>query len=125
MDNLFCTGREASLDQCPFDGWRVHDCRASEVAGVICKQSTTSTSTTSGLVASRYLANANSLLSTANEFDLLTSASSNHLQAPKASPLLRVRSDSSIYNCPFNISLFSFALFTLTFNPQIQLSLVQ
>lgn len=38
MDNLYCKGNEHELHHCPFDGWRVHDCEANEVAGVVCKE---------------------------------------------------------------------------------------
>ncbi|KAG7177113.1 Neurotrypsin-like 1, partial [Homarus americanus] len=36
MDDLNCQGNEASLAECDFGGWGVHDCQASEGAGVRC-----------------------------------------------------------------------------------------
>ena len=30
-------GTEASLDECPFSGWRLHECRHYEDAGVVCE----------------------------------------------------------------------------------------
>ncbi|RWS27102.1 lysyl oxidase 2-like protein, partial [Leptotrombidium deliense] len=39
MDSVFCAGNESSLNQCPFDGWNVHDCDANEAAGVVCRES--------------------------------------------------------------------------------------
>lgn len=39
MDNLYCKGNEHELHHCPFDGWKIHDCEANEVAGVVCKES--------------------------------------------------------------------------------------
>ncbi|KAF7652733.1 hypothetical protein LDENG_00092850, partial [Lucifuga dentata] len=36
LDNVRCSGSEASLGQCPADGQDGHDCRHSEDAGVIC-----------------------------------------------------------------------------------------
>ncbi|XP_076308239.1 lysyl oxidase homolog 3A-like [Tachypleus tridentatus] len=38
MDNLYCTGKERRLQDCPFDGWGIHDCNPSEVAGVVCQR---------------------------------------------------------------------------------------
>ncbi|XP_014665562.1 PREDICTED: neurotrypsin-like [Priapulus caudatus] len=37
MDNVHCRGTESSLVECPHNGWRLHDCRVNEVAGVICR----------------------------------------------------------------------------------------
>lgn len=37
MDNLYCNGNETRIDQCQFDGWKIHDCVTNEAAGVICK----------------------------------------------------------------------------------------
>ncbi|XP_077507111.1 lysyl oxidase homolog 2-like isoform X1 [Amblyomma americanum] len=36
MDNLYCTGEELHIAECPFDGWGVHDCGRDEAAGVEC-----------------------------------------------------------------------------------------
>lgn len=36
MDNLYCTGQEQHIEECPFDGWGVHDCGRDEAAGVEC-----------------------------------------------------------------------------------------
>ena len=36
MDNVGCTGREASIGLCPHNGWGSHNCRHYEDAGVIC-----------------------------------------------------------------------------------------
>ncbi|XP_025112203.1 deleted in malignant brain tumors 1 protein-like [Pomacea canaliculata] len=37
MDDLGCTGSEATLDQCPFNGWGEHDCDHKEDVGVSCE----------------------------------------------------------------------------------------
>jgi len=37
IDELRCTGNESSLKECNFNGWGVHDCRAEEIVGVVCK----------------------------------------------------------------------------------------
>ena len=37
MDNLFCTGTEQAIQDCPFAGWKKHDCGQNEAAGVICR----------------------------------------------------------------------------------------
>lgn len=37
MDNLYCSGNETALNQCRFDGWKIHDCTSQEAAGVICR----------------------------------------------------------------------------------------
>lgn len=36
LDNLKCSGAEASLTQCSHISWNVHNCDHSEDAGVIC-----------------------------------------------------------------------------------------
>ena len=37
MDEVICTGTEASLAECPFDDWGMHNCGHAEDAGVICR----------------------------------------------------------------------------------------
>lgn len=49
MDNVECTGHELFLNACRFDGWSRHDCGPSEAAGVVCRQPTTTTSTTTAI----------------------------------------------------------------------------
>lgn len=45
MSNLRCTVSEASLSECPFDGWGVHQCSHEEDAGVFCHNQTPPTQT--------------------------------------------------------------------------------
>ncbi|XP_068175735.1 galectin-3-binding protein A-like isoform X2 [Antennarius striatus] len=37
IDDLHCIGTEINLSYCKFGGWKIHDCKHSEDAGVICK----------------------------------------------------------------------------------------
>ena len=37
LDNLLCTGREATLLDCPHNGRYIHNCNHSEDAGVTCE----------------------------------------------------------------------------------------
>jgi hypothetical protein len=37
LDEVQCMGDETSLENCPHDPWRQHDCRSYEVAGVVCE----------------------------------------------------------------------------------------
>ncbi|XP_071785590.1 CD5 antigen-like [Asterias amurensis] len=39
LDNLFCTGREARLSQCPHNGWGEHNCNHLEDVAIACKTS--------------------------------------------------------------------------------------
>ncbi|XP_047410367.1 deleted in malignant brain tumors 1 protein-like [Sciurus carolinensis] len=39
LDDVHCTGREASLEQCPHGSWFAHNCGHHEDAGVICSDS--------------------------------------------------------------------------------------
>ena len=42
LDDVNCTGEEASILECPNSGWKVHDCNVkTEVAGVRCSNTTT------------------------------------------------------------------------------------
>ena len=36
LDDVECTGNEASIDHCLNDGWGSHNCGSGEVAGVVC-----------------------------------------------------------------------------------------
>ena len=40
MDEVACSGGEASLEYCLFNGWNVHDCQHHEDASVICATGT-------------------------------------------------------------------------------------
>ena len=40
MDNVNCTGKEASLDDCKFDGWGVSNCGHYKDASVLCQTGT-------------------------------------------------------------------------------------
>ncbi|KAL5493193.1 hypothetical protein EMCRGX_G014334 [Ephydatia muelleri] len=37
MDDVLCVGSESSLDQCPFNGWGIHNCVHAKDAGVVCR----------------------------------------------------------------------------------------
>ncbi len=40
MNNLRCSGRETSLEACPFNGWGINSCDHDEDAGAICAAGT-------------------------------------------------------------------------------------
>ena len=37
LDDVYCTGDETQLSQCPHEGWGINNCGHSEDAGVICE----------------------------------------------------------------------------------------
>ena len=37
LDNVRCTGKENSIEECPHNGWSKHDCGNTEHAGVVCQ----------------------------------------------------------------------------------------
>ena len=39
LDNVRCSGNEASIEKCTHNGWGDENCAASEAAKVICKKS--------------------------------------------------------------------------------------
>ena len=49
MDQLQCTGRERSLELCPFDGWGNQDCYHYEDAGVQCVDNQSNNNSESGM----------------------------------------------------------------------------
>lgn len=42
MDDMQCNGNETTLSDCKFGGWGKSDCDATEAAGVVCVQTTKS-----------------------------------------------------------------------------------
>lgn len=37
LDEVSCRGDESSLEDCSHNGWREHDCKSYEAAGVVCQ----------------------------------------------------------------------------------------
>ena len=48
MDGMQCTGRERSLEHCPFNGWGQHDCFHFEDVGVHCFDNQTNNASGAG-----------------------------------------------------------------------------